>query len=360
SDDQSIGLPSTNYGVAALQRRVFARSNIAAIFVNKQPVGFLSPESDSTQINNWNRVAGLDYNLASLDNRWNGKIFYHHSFNSEKTQSPFAHGAEMRYNDGQWDLRWSHSIVGEDYNAEVGYIRRTGYKSIAPEIGYDWYPSSRFINRHGPNLEYRGMWDMDNNKLDETIGLRYMIRFSEQMTTFFSVNREYIRLTEDFDPSRSEGPELPEGSDYTNYNTMFFIRSDIRRSFSFSASGSIGEYYNGNVARVSGMMNYRFRPYGLISMNYSFSKVSLPQPYNSANHYLVGPKLDITFTKTLYLATLVQYNSQINNINVNARFQWRYKPASDIYLVYTDNYFADVIKTKNRALVFKITYWFNA
>jgi len=68
---------------------------------------------------------------------------------------------------------------------------------------------------------------------------------------------------------------------------------------------------------------------------------------------------DRTFTKTLYLATLVQYNSQINNINVNARFQWRYKPASDIYLVYTDNYYGDVFKSKNRALVFKITYWLN-
>ncbi len=74
----------------------------------------------------------------------------------------------------------------------------------------------------------------------------------------------------------------------------------------------------------------------------------------------MGPKIDITFTKNIYFATLVQYNSQINNINVNARFQWRYKPASDIYLVYTENYFADIYTSRNRALVFKITYWFNA
>ena len=34
--DESINLQSTNYTVAAIQRQVFARSNIAAIFVNKQ------------------------------------------------------------------------------------------------------------------------------------------------------------------------------------------------------------------------------------------------------------------------------------------------------------------------------------
>jgi hypothetical protein len=97
----------------------------------------------------------------------------------------------------------------------------------------------------------------------------------------------------------------------------------------------------------------------VISLNYSYSGIRLPEPYHSANHFLVGPKFDLTFTKNIYLATLVQYNSQKNNFNLNARFQWRYKPASDIYLVYTDNYYADIFSSKNRALVFKITYWFN-
>lgn len=360
ADDKSFGLPSINYGVAAIQRRVFARSNIAAILVNKQPVGFMSPEADSTQLNSWNRVAGLDYNLASLDNRWNGKIFYHRSFSPEKTQSPFAHGASLTYETEHLDIRWSHGIVGEDFNAEVGYVRRTGYKSISPEIGYEFYPASNIINRHGPTIEYHGIWDNGNNKLDETIGLRYLFRFNNQMFIYLSVNREYIRLTSDFDPSRSDGSELPEGSDYINHNARFYLRSDIRQPFSFNAAGSFGEYYNGNVLRIYGELNYRFRPYGVITLDYSYSRIRLPQPYNSADHYLVGPKIDITFTKNIYFATLVQYNSQINNINVNARFQWRYKPASDIYLVYTENYFADIYTSRNRALVFKITYWFNA
>lgn len=359
--DKSFGLPSVNYGVAAVQRRVFARSNIAAIFVNKQPVGFLSREADSAQMDAWNRVVGLDYNLASLDNRWNGKIFYHHSFGPDSLNKSYAHGAMVSYENEHWDISWSHDIIGEDYNAEVGYVRRTGYKRISPRIGYDFYPASRIINRHGPSIEYDGLWDMGNTKLDETIGLRYMVRFTGQMFGFLSLNREYIRLTRDFDPSRSDGPELLEGTDYTNYNARLFIRSDIRLPFSFDAGGSIGEYYNGRIARINGDLNYRFRPYGVISLAYSYSRVRLPQPYHDADHFLVGPKFDITLTNYIYFATLVQYNSQINNVNINARFQWRYKPASDIYIVYTDNYYSDVFfKSKNRALVFKITYWFNA
>ncbi len=359
ADEEEIGLPSINYAVAAVQRRVFARSNIAAILVNKQPVEFLSREADSAELKSWNRVAGLDFNLASLDNRWLGKIFYHHSFSPDAGNSPFSHGASVQYQDEHWDLRWSHSLVGEDFNAEVGYVRRTGFKRISPEVGYDFYPNSRWLNRHGPSLEYEGYWDMGNRKIDEKISLRYMLRFNNQMFAYASGNKEYILLTDAFDPTRTDGPELPAGSDYQNYYISYFARSDIRKPLSFDARGRIGEYYNGSRFEIEGDANYRFRPYGVISLAFSYNRVRLPDPYHNADLYLIGPKFDITFTKTLYFATLVQYNSQINNINVNARFQWRYKPASDIYLVYTDNYYGDVFKSKNRALVFKITYWLN-
>jgi hypothetical protein len=360
AEEREIGLPSINYAVAALQRRVFARSNIAAILVNKQPVEFLSREVDSAELKRWNRVAGIDFNLASLDNRWTGKIFYHHSFGPDSGTSPFAHGATIQYQDEHWDLRWSHSLVGEDFNAEAGYVRRTGFWQITPEIGYDFYPDSRLINRHGPSLEYEGYWDLGNRKIEETWGLRYMLRFTNQMFAYVSGNQEYILLQDSFDPTGTDGPELPAGSDYYSYYLRYYVRSDIRKPLSFDARGRIGEYYNGHRFEIEGDANYRFRPYGVVSLNLSYNRVRLLDPFHDADLYLVGPKLDITFTKTLYFATLVQYNSQINNVNVNARFQWRYKPASDIYVVYTDNYYGNVFKSKNRALVFKITYWFNA
>ena len=67
----------------------------------------------------------------------------------------------------------------------------------------------------------------------------------------------------------------------------------------------------------------------------------------------------------------MQYNNQINNLNINSRIQWRFRPVSDIFLVYTDNYATDtymnsdngiIIPTggpKLRSLVIKFTYWLN-
>ena len=52
-------------------------------------------------------------------------------------------------------------------------------------------------------------------------------------------------------------------------------------------------------------------------------------------------------------------NNQINNMNINTRFQWRFAPVSDFFLVYTDNYTSDAFNIKDRSIVAKLTYWLN-
>ena len=94
-------------------------------------------------------------------------------------------------------------------------------------------------------------------------------------------------------------------------------------------------------------------------MNVTYTHLHLPQPFENHQFWLVGPKLDITFTDKLFLTTFMQYNEQLNNTNLNIRFQWRYKPVSDLFLVYTDNYYANTREVRNRALVLKLTYWWN-
>ena len=64
-------VPAANFTVASLQRKVFARSNIGAFIVNKE----ITSKDDELikDINMYNRVAGIDFNLASANNRWVGE-----------------------------------------------------------------------------------------------------------------------------------------------------------------------------------------------------------------------------------------------------------------------------------------------
>ena len=74
---------------------------------------------------------------------------------------------------------------------------------------------------------------------------------------------------------------------------------------------------------------------------------------------LIGPRIELSFTRSLFFTTFLQYNSQIQNFNINARLQYRFNPMSDVFIVYSDNYVSDTFKQKNKAIVLKLIYWIN-
>ena len=136
-------------------------------------------------------------------------------------------------------------------------------------------------------------------------------------------------------------------------------RSNFRNNVFFSTSIGYGGYYNGNRLSLDGLVSFRFPPILNVGFDFSYDNIQLPDPHADASYWLIGPKIDFTFTDKIFWTTFIQYNQQADNLNINSRFQWRFKPVSDIFLVYTDNYFPENLKAKNRALVFKISYWFN-
>jgi len=127
---------------------------------------------------------------------------------------------------------------------------------------------------------------------------------------------------------------------------------------------------NGHRQSTEGTLSLRLQPHAVISLNFSYNRIRLPKPYNSADLVLLSPKFDFTFSRNVFWTTYVQYNNQINNWNINSRLQWRFRPVSDLFLVYTDNYASSTYlnddgimiqkgQPKLRALAIKLSYWFN-
>ena len=105
---------------------------------------------------------------------------------------------------------------------------------------------------------------------------------------------------------------------------------------------------------------FRKQPWGNFSLDFEYNQLRFPDRYGNADLYLVGSRVEIGFSSKVFWTTFLQYNTQQNNFNVNSRFQWRFKPMSDIYIVYTDNYFTDpLFRNKNRGLILKMNWWLN-
>ena len=365
-ENEAIGVPATNYAVGVIQQQVLKRSNISAIFVNKAAsIPQIVADTLDDPLSSFNRVVGVDYNHASADNRWQGKVFYHRSFsdpvvNESPVEGQFAHGVQLVYDSPGLEVQWDHSIVGGDYFAEVGFVRRTGFRRINPTVELKFYPKNiPFINRHGPQLEHEVIWTDGYGLTDRTTELSYAFRLWPG--GFLRVGHEwsYVKLMNDFDPTRSDGLELLEGTDYDNRRWNILVFSDSRKLFSTFFRATTGQYFNGRRRGISGEMSYRIQPFGALSMDFSYNRITLPDPYNDATLWLLGPKIDLTFTRNLFFSTLLQYNNQIDNLNINARFQWRFAPVSDLFIVYTDNFYVNHLKVKNRGIILKWTYWLN-
>ncbi|WP_020532343.1 DUF5916 domain-containing protein [Flexithrix dorotheae] len=361
--DNSINLPGYNYSVMALQRQVFSRSNISAIFINKQSTHQFSQDSTlewGIDKSNYNRTLGLDYNLASADNKWTGKFFYHHNiYENEESKKDFAHGATLAYNIPWLTLTWDHQIVGKYYDPEVGFVPRNNYKRVAPSVKFTFY-SDKIIANHGPGVSTEYIWNDQDGKTDHNYALNYNIVFKTNAEFTGAIQNQYTYLFEDFDPTRSgNGEPLPMGESYNYSNLLLIYESDKRKKIFYELEGQGGGFFNGSLYRMAGNVNYRFQPYGIATLNFSYNDINLPEPYSSGKIFLFGPRFDITFSRKVFLTTYFQYNNQIDNVNINARLQYRYKPVSDFFLVYTENYFPDTFASKNRALVAKFTYWLN-
>ena len=351
-------IPSGNYGVAILQRNVFSRSSIVGFLVNKQITGSYSDTLDGILKNN--RVAGLEYNLANPDNRWTGKLFYHQSLYPGAKADAAATGANITYASQYLKASLDQAWVGADFRAETGYIRRTGYYEVFPSVSYLFFgsPESKILS-HGPGMDFNIIFEPSSGMTDRETRLSYTIGWKNKSQVIFALSDDFVKLSSAFDPTNTGGEKLTAGTGYNWKSASVAFTSDTRRLFYYTMEGEYGGYYNGTRLFLSGSMNYRVQPYGSIAVMANYNDIVLPDPYNSAGLILIGPRLDVTFTNKLFLTTFVQYNNQIDNLNTNIRFQWRFAPVSDLFIVYTANSFTEDFTNKNRGLVVKLSYWFN-
>ena len=356
--DDAAGIVGKNFTVLALQKKVFARSNIGLIYVNKESLA-LDEYQQVFDPTAYNRLLGVDYNLNSADGKWTGKIFYHRTFESAEVEKPYSFNAYLLYSDLHWNWSFSVQDVGKSFNPEVGFVPRSDFKRINPDLSYFFYPKSKYINRHGPKVELEGFWNETLGTTDRDINLGYIVRFNSLAQVEITQRNRYVYLFNNFDPTRSGGQPLAAGTDYSYRNLLVEFRSNPRKKVNVGMQGEFGEYFTGSIQRFTTETGVRLGYLANISMNFNYARIRLPQPQRDADLILIGPRIDLTLTKDLFWTTFVQYNSQIDNMNINTRLQWRYAPVSDFFLVYTDNYFPGDFLPKQRSLVFKLNYWLN-
>ena len=357
--DEANEIPSNNNSMLALQHVVFSRSNIGFFFINR--VAFGSDEF-ITREERFNRVVGLDYNLISENNLWNGRFYMHRSFQPDVRGKDLSTGASLRYNSRNYGGFVDWVYIGENFQSDLGFIRRTDIVKGSNGLSRTFWPRDSYINNHKFQFFGQTIWQpsLDLQLTDYRLQGSWEADFRDQSRAEVRFSSQYTFLFDDFDPTGSDdGIPLPADSDYHYNSARLQYQSDRRRIFSYRLESTIGEFFNGERLSVEAGANLRIQPKAFIGMQLRYDRITLPDPYPSADIWLIVPRVEITFSKSIFWSTLIQYSNQRDNLGINSRLQWRFAPLSDLFLVYTDNYFVNSFSPKFRSINLKFTYWLN-
>lgn len=358
-----------NYTAASISQKVLKRSTIKAYFLNRE--NFI-PDSakKANPLDVYGRNTGLEFNFTNLKGTWSSWLGLHHSFKPTISADNNYIDAGFNYNGRHVSTVLDVGNIGTNFYTDMGYVERinnydavrdttirVGFKQIYQNIDYKIFPKARSVNAHDLRLNNFFVFNPDNTLNERSNELQYSLSFKNTSFCFVFANNNEVNLL--FPTSFTDTTPLPAG--HYQFNQMGIgYQSDFRKKFSFFARYSGGEFYNGSFNSIRTVIGIRKIPHLNFSLQMEYTKLSFPDPYGNNELVLIAPKLEINFATNLFWTTFVQYNTQSNNFNINSRFQYRFKPMSDIFIVYTDNYFVTPEFTnRNRALVFKMNYWLN-
>lgn len=363
-DDGIVQQDAQNYTVAAFQQQVFKRSNVGMIFVNRQSV-----INESISPNDYNRVVGIDYNIFSQNNKWRGKIFYHKSFDNNELSNSDAHASWIMRNTKKWFTMWNHEYVGKNYDAQVGYVPRnkrfdpianarirSGYWRLEPKVSRRFYPTNPKVVMNEFGWYANHYMDVNFNTSDYEIRFEFKQERNSTSEIRLQYTEAFTRLFYPRDVTFSGNLAHPVGDYYYRYFYGKYV-SDIRKKMGYTASSISGSYYTGSRVNFDGGIWFRIQPRVKVDLTYIRNEFRFPSDlYSNAYFDLIQSKLEVTFNRKIFWTSFVQYNNQLDNFNINSKIQWRFRPLSDLYIVYTDDYDGQ-LDEKYRSLVVKFIYW---
>ena len=353
NQDLKNNIKANTNSVIALQQKLFSRSNISLLFINRQ-------NTDKNELD-YNRVVGIDYNLLSKDAVWDGKFYFHNSFSDLNKTNPFSTGFTLSYNTRNNSIYSKVIRLGEGFESDLGFIRRKGIFKNYFRYERRFWLKNKQIRSINVNSSFSYTDKPENKSLvtDRNYRLGLEFDFNSMANIEVSLRKNYTQLEDSFNPLISFGSNpLPANSSYDYSYLEFRYRNDQRKKISYGFEFNNGGFYNGKRTSLRTQLNYRFEPIFQSSFNLSINKISLPEFYGNGRLLLATSKFNLTFNKSLFWMNYLQYSNVSKNFGINSRLQWRFAPLSDLYIVFNDNYlYENSLIPSLRSISFKLSYW---
>lgn len=366
-------MPGDNFTALSVNQRVLDRSLIKGYFLNRS-LGKTQDSDNIIPIDNFGRNAGVEglySNKSGTVNSWGASHFaWKPGITDKNSYSNFGGGyfgqnftSFLDYTTCGKNYYTDMGFVNriENYNAQSDEIIRRGFEFFYNETNYSFnFKDNKYFNRI--DIQTENFFALDDKRNFNERSHSINVGFDFKTTAFIDLNFQNndIYLIYPFRYVSDESkPPLPYGRYKFNIIGLEFS-TDARKNFIVRGEVNTGKFYSADYNQVVLGFTARKQPYLSFALNAEYNDLKFPAEYGSQKFLLLAPQVEWNFSNNLFWTSFLQYNSQNNNFNINSRLQWRFKPMSDMFLVYSDNYYTDPFgNNKNRALVLKFNYWIN-
>lgn len=342
------GIPRRNLSVMRVKKDLLARSNVGAIFTNRQSGSPGDP---------FNRAWGADANFTFFDH-FNLQTFATASYSPGKNDDRWAGRIRSYWESDLVVANMEHLVIQKDFNPELGWLPRRDLRRTKAQLDLKPRPNSQTIRQ----LAFRTNVDYITNQAGQ---LETRSQDFTGEASFQSGDRFFLRYSHLFDRIKKPFPiqglvTVPAGDYVWNTLLFHFFPSAHRKLSGTVVLRKEWGFYGGSNTQISWSPLLKVSKNLSVSPRYRFNQVTLPQ--GSFNSHLINSQFNYAFSTRWLTSTTVQYNNTTHFAGINLRLNYIYRPGDDFFLVYNES------KTLaeggspgqvNRSLIAKLTYSFD-
>ena len=349
-DDEAARIESSNFTVVRAKSDILRRSSIGGMFTHRTA----TPGRVGA-----NNGFGVDASLSFYQN-----VRFDAYLAGTKTEGREGDNLSYRgffdYVGDLYGLQAERLVVEPNFLPEIGFVRRTDMRRNFALARFSPRP------RNIPNLRRittqasLNYLTNNQNRLDTREAVaRVEAEFTTSDLFSMAYTDNYERLARPF--VIATGVTLPVGS-YDFYTTRIGYIGGQQRPISGEVVLETGTFYNGDRITISvNTARVQVTPQVSLEPSFSINWVDLVQGSFTAK--VARTRATYTLTPRMFVSGIVQYNSAGTSFGSNVRFRWEYRPGSELFIVYTDDYNTeelrpDVTSLRNRALVIKFNRLF--
>ncbi|MEM1203334.1 MAG: DUF5916 domain-containing protein [Acidobacteriota bacterium] len=336
----------TNWGVLRLKRNIGERSTLGVIYTRSDQSG-----------GNLNQTYGvdLDYKPTQRSSLW---AYAARSEDDLFELDDWNTGAGYAFDGGEWDFDASVIDIGEDFNPASGFLLRRGVRRYRAAVAGEPRPENRPKIRSfifGIDSEYF-VDDDDEVETSTTQFDLFGVRNQQEDLLALTVIRDEDNLGFDF--PILPGIVIPAG-DYDWWRGGLIFQSGAGRKLAVSGNVLTGDFYDGE--NDSASVTLTWRPSRHFRSQTQWIRNDIELPGGDLAFDIIRQRLEFSFTPDLSLNGILQYNEVADLFGANLRLRWEYRPGSDLFVVYNENWIAPSLSDldgRDRQVIVKASYLF--